>query len=249
MFAAFTCLVVFLNFPHWVFSRRIVGGYVDHIESVPYTVSIYLVDGKHFCGGSLISSEWVLTAAHCVYHRKPSELKIRIGSNYRNKDGMIREVQQIIMHEQYNPMFSLNYDVAVLRLDQRVSNKQQSVDWIRLADSGSSYYVGMKCLVSGWGQTMNPKETHTRIKSAMLEVVALSVCREMLRPNAVTENMMCAGGLRDDSCQGDSGGPLICDGRLEGIVSWGKGCGVVGNPGVYTYVPSVRRWIYDKTGV
>ncbi|XP_062552411.1 trypsin-7-like [Armigeres subalbatus] len=249
MATTITFLLIAFSFPQWVTSGKIVGGYVDFIQNVPYTVSLIKPNSGHFCGGTLISSEWVVTAAHCVYKVSPDDLDVRIGSSFRSKGGVIREVQQVIVSERYYPTLSMDYDVAVLKLKQRVSNIFDSINWVRMADSNSKYYAGMLCLVSGWGKTKDPNQSNNQIKSAMVEYIETNTCRRLLQPSVITERMICAGGQRDDACQGDSGGPLVCAGLLVGIVSWGKGCGNLKSPGVYTYVPEVRNWIYEKTGV
>nr|XP_019535913.2 trypsin-7-like [Aedes albopictus] len=249
MFAICILLIALFNFPNYVVPGKIVGGYVDTIRNVPYTVSLQLIYEGHFCGGSLISSDWVVTAAHCVHGRSPSALTVRVGSSYRDSGGVLRDVRQIIVPEQYNPTASFDFDVALLNLMQRVSSSYETVDFIRMYEASFPTPKGMKCLTSGWGATKNPNQSSGRIKSAMLDIVDIDMCRHALYPSPVTDKMICAGGQNDDACQGDSGGPLVCAGRLAGIVSWGRGCGVVGTPGVYTFLPKVRMWIYEKTGV
>lgn len=227
---------------------KIVGGYLDRIEQVPFTVSLNRPNFGHFCGGSLISNRWIATAAHCVNNANAADITVRAGSTNKNKDGQLRNVKQIIVHEQYTPTISYDYDVALLELTEpfQFSNK---ISTIKLADESKTLTINQDCLVSGWGTTKDNKQPFQHLKSAMVSLVGITPCRKMLYPSEVSDRMLCAGGHQDDSCQGDSGGPLMCGGRLAGIVSWGKGCGVEGNPGVYTYVPAMRTWIRNKARI
>ncbi|XP_009697634.1 PREDICTED: blarina toxin-like, partial [Cariama cristata] len=81
-------------------------------------------------------------------------------------------------------------------------------------------------------------------------VVSDNQCQKVYG-SKVTEDMLCAGVAAGgkDSCQGDSGGPLICNGVLQGIVSWGDHpCGQAGKPGVYSEVYNYLSWIQETTG-
>ncbi|XP_065077864.1 trypsin-7-like [Ochlerotatus camptorhynchus] len=226
----------------------IVGGYMDKIQHVPYAVSLNRPQFGHFCGASLISNKWIITAAHCVNTANAADLTVRAGSTYKNKEGQLRNVKQIIFHEQYTPKISYDYDVAVLEMTEPFQFSDK-ISAILLGDDSQMYNINQDCLVSGWGTTKDSKNPNQQLKSAMVALVGITPCRKMLYPSEVSDRMVCAGGHNDDSCQGDSGGPLMCGGRLAGIVSWGQGCGVQGKPGVYTYVPAVRKWIWQKTGI
>uniref|UniRef100_A0A8B9C687 Peptidase S1 domain-containing protein n=1 Tax=Anser brachyrhynchus TaxID=132585 RepID=A0A8B9C687_9AVES len=88
-----------------------------------------------------------------------------------------------------------------------------------------------------------PEDLHC----AKVTIVSEEQCRRIY-PGSITPNMVCAGEPRNraDSCQGDSGGPLVCDGRLQGIVSWGPGvCGDPQKPGVYVNLCKYTRWIQE----
>ncbi|KAJ8412015.1 hypothetical protein AAFF_G00142820 [Aldrovandia affinis] len=102
---------------------------------------------------------------------------------------------------------------------------------------------GMTCTVSGWGVT----QVYSNYLSPELRAVDVQIipyCRYYYF-RRITKNMICAGSVfgGKDSCQGDSGGPLICNGFLEGIVSWGISCAKPYYPGVYTKVKNYVRWI------
>ncbi|NXN98364.1 TRY3 protein, partial [Rhinopomastus cyanomelas] len=108
--------------------------------------------------------------------------------------------------------------------------------------------TGTNCTVMGWGTTTSPEETVPDTPQCLeVTVVAQGACEEAYG-SKVTEDMVCAGGTQagKDSCQGDSGGPLLCEGVLQGIVSWGDyPCGQLGHPGVYSRVHNYMPWILE----
>ncbi|NWQ92288.1 KLK8 protein, partial [Burhinus bistriatus] len=107
---------------------------------------------------------------------------------------------------------------------------------------------GKTCQISGWGSTTSPEVNFpVDLHCTKVTIVSEEQCRRIY-PNSITTNMVCAGEShsRADSCQGDSGGPLMCDGRLQGIVSWGPGiCGDPKKPGVYVNLCKYTRWLQD----
>uniref|UniRef100_A0A8C6Y641 Peptidase S1 domain-containing protein n=1 Tax=Naja naja TaxID=35670 RepID=A0A8C6Y641_NAJNA len=199
---------------------KIVGGYTCQKHSVPYQVS--LNTGYHFCGGSIINSQWIVSAAHCYR----SQLQVRLGEHSLTKDdGSEQYINSIkvISHPKYTA--SLNCISAV-----------------RLPSSCPS--TGAKCLVSGWGNTLS-SGTHfpDLLQCLSIPVLSQSQCNKAY-PGKITNNMFCAGYMEGgkDSCQVDSGGPVVCNGELQGVVSWG-GCALEGKPGVYVKVCNYVSWI------
>ncbi|EAT42007.1 AAEL006429-PA [Aedes aegypti] len=226
--------------------ERIVGGYDDTIENVPYTVSLNKIGFGHFCGGTLISFEWVLTAAHCLVGETPDDLYVRAGSTYKNKGGTIRKVQRVIPHERYSKEINLDFDIGLVQL-KRPLPASDYIDWIPLIMYDTTR-PGNECIISGWGTTKQKETQFQLLKSAVVQIVSKNACQRALYRKVITRNMMCAGAQKHDACQGDSGGPMICTGRLTGVVSWGEGCATIGKPGVYTSVFELRSWILDYAG-
>ncbi|XP_026041129.1 trypsin-3-like isoform X2 [Astatotilapia calliptera] len=221
--------------------NKIVGGYECPKNSVPYQVSLFT--GYNFCGGVLISDEWVLSAAHC----KPnSNLEIRLGEhNIWEPDGTEQHIMsaEFIRHPDYDSR-TQDSDIMLIKLSRPAtlsSYVRPAVLPSRCASEGTV------CQVSGWGN-LRPSDEGSRYpdKLQCLEVPLLSddTCFNAY-PFQITENMICAGYLEGgkDSCQGDSGGPLMCDGELQGVVSWGHGCAQRNKPGVYTKVCNYVSWI------
>ncbi|KAJ8782884.1 hypothetical protein J1605_009492 [Eschrichtius robustus] len=217
---------------------KIVGGYTCAAHSVPYQVS--LNSGYHFCGGSLINRQWVLSAAHCYKSR------MQVGLGAHNIDVLEGNEQfisaaKIIVHPSYDKK-TLNNDIMLIKLSQPATLNTQ-VATVSLPRYCAA--AGTQCLISGWGNTKSSGSSFPELLQCLkAPILSDSVCLNAY-PRQITSNMMCLGFLEGgkDSCQGDSGGPVVCNGQLQGIVSWGYGCALKGKPGVYTKVCKYVKWI------
>ncbi|XP_072508616.1 anionic trypsin-2-like [Notamacropus eugenii] len=218
---------------------KIIGGYTCEANSLPYQVSLNY-NGGHHCGGSLINDQWVLSAAHCY----KSQLQVILGEhNIDVLEGneQFIDAEKIIQHPNYHRS-SPNNDIMLLKL-KTPAVLNSHVATISLPKSCAP--VGTECLISGWGNTAIYGVDYPDVLQC-LEVPILSDADcQSAYPGRITENMVCAGFLEGgkDSCQGDSGGPMVCNEVLQGIVSWGYGCGLSDNPGVYTKVYNYVDWI------
>ena len=205
--------------------------------------------GGHFCGGSLVREDWVVTAAHCVEGDSPNSIQVKIGlHNVNGTTGSVtRNVSEIIIHPQYSS-WSLDNDYALLRLSSPITNFEP----IQLITDTAHDEEPIMSTVMGWGATQSGGWS----SSLLLEVdVPIDNSCGNYSNSSITNNMVCAGDSNggEDSCQGDSGGPLIMtnsDGEYEliGIVSWGYGCAEAGYPGVYSKVWSKLDWFFSYIG-
>nr|XP_002721889.1 serine protease 1 [Oryctolagus cuniculus] len=217
---------------------KIVGGYTCQANSVPYQVS--LNSGYHFCGGSLINSQWVVSAAHCY----KSQIQVRLGEhNIKVTEGSEQFISssKVIRHPSYNSA-TVDNDIMLIKLKSAASLNSK-VAAVSLPSSCAS--AGTQCLVSGWGNTLSSGTNNPDLLQCLkAPILSDSTCRSSY-PNQITSNMFCLGFLEGgkDSCQGDSGGPVVCNGALQGIVSWGYGCAQKNKPGVYTKVCNYVSWI------
>lgn len=241
MSKAVIALTLLASFSGFV-DGRIIGGAEIAIQRTPYQVSLQFL-GKHFCGGTLINEDWVLTASHCLY-RVPAKLliQVRVGSPTWNEGGQLFDVMNVISHEEFKKETLVN-DIALIQLYKKF-NLPASAQAIPLATVESA--PGTRATLSGWGQTSEfDKTMPTNLHGVEVTLITREECRnEYPPPEEILDTNVCAFTIGRDSCQGDSGGPMVTNGKLSGVVSWGIGCG--SKPGVYTNVPKYLDWINDK---
>ncbi|XP_022529987.2 trypsin-3 [Astyanax mexicanus] len=218
---------------------KIVGGYECPKNSVPYQVSLNI--GYHYCGGSLITTEWVLSAAHCY----KSSYQVRLGEHNIKSDDegteQFIDSAKIIKHPSYSSL-TFNNDIMLIKL-KSPATLNSYVSTVALPSSCAS--AGTYCLISGWGNTLSSGSNYPDTLQCLdAPILSDSNCRRAY-PLLITSNMFCAGFMEGgkDSCQGDSGGPVVCNGEVQGIVSWGYGCAQKNSPGVYTKVCNYNSWI------
>ncbi|XP_041696997.2 serine protease 56-like [Coregonus clupeaformis] len=230
---------------------RIVGGSPAPPGSWPWLVNLQL-DGGLMCGGVLVDRSWVVTAAHCFAGIHSESYWIAVVGEFditkTDPDEQVLKVNRIIPHPKFNPK-TFNNDIALVELTSPVVLSER-VTPVCLP-SGLEPPTGSPCLVAGWGSLYEDGPSADVVMEAEVPLLPQSTCRSALGKELVTNTMLCAGYLSGgvDSCQGDSGGPLIYEdhvsGRfqLQGITSWGDGCGEKGKPGVYTRVSAFSDWI------
>ena len=252
-----------------IISPRIVGGNQVSISTAPWQVALILTNAPNnyqgqFCGGSLISSLWIVTAAHCVVSQSgtlaPSSLGIQAGSAILSTSVLsFRTVSEIIPHPEYR-VSSKNHDIALIRLATPVTlgGNTQAIPIFRseVANDTPGY-------VTGWGQTTVTTSWGTYFQGTSNFPTALHGTNLWVadnncwgeRPGSYRSDLMiCAGtfGWMNDTCQGDSGGPLAIqvsgNSFLAGVTSFGAGCAWL-SPGIYTKVSRYASWIDDKTAL
>ncbi|XP_073811936.1 trypsin-1-like [Musca autumnalis] len=235
--------------------RRIVGGYETQVNQYPW-MAMLLFRGHFYCGASLISDRYVLSAAHCLRSFPRPFISVRLMA-HNLKDRTVRVIDRmaakVVVHPKYS-MSNNDNDIGLVKLDQAVE-MSKVMRPVCLAMSDRSYDNEL-AVITGWGVTTEGGQVSQTLREVKVPILSQMACHETkYGKDRITENMLCAGTAEGgmDACQGDSGGPLMVANEelnifhLAGVVSWGEGCAREDYPGVYTRVSKYIDWIEDNT--
>ncbi|XP_047464925.1 serine protease 27-like [Mugil cephalus] len=238
--------------------NRIVGGVDASQGAWPWQVDIQTSVG-HICGGSIITENWVLSAAHCFPN--PSDLSpyiIYVGRyqlNGFNRYETLHHARQVVIAPGYEDPHN-GKDLALVELSSPITWSDHASP-ICLPTASTLFPSNMFCYVTGWGNIREdvPLQGIGTLQEVQVPIISQSSCQDMYQTDPaeqvdILSDMICAGYQEGgkDSCQGDSGGPLVCqmvNGTWvqAGVVSFGLGCAKQNKPGVYTRLTSYSSFI------
>jgi len=195
--------------------ERIVGGAEADINEWPWMVSMLFSDGaRHKCGGTVVASEWIVTAAHCLYEdpeltveTKAEDISIVLGEHDNSIEGeeilprKVVKVSKYIKHPDYDTG-SFNADIALLKLAVKVDLNTYTPACI--ANAGDDF-TGKTAWVYGWG-ALSPGtgDYPDKLQELSVKIVSQDVCQAAHDDLGwtITDGMLCAGGVTgEDSCQ------------------------------------------------
>ena len=217
---------------------------------IPWQVSLrYCAHGNcHYCGGTILDSKTILTAAHC--EPVAGEEYVMAGAKNVKKGKNIKIAQVITNPDAPFNDTTLDNDIVILKLEKAIKfNKNRQPACLPSDDFEPE--VGSTCFVSGWGSLKEgANKLPKKLQYVGVPMISNQACNDAYADyGGITDNMICAGFEEGgkDSCQGDSGGPFICmeNGTpvITGVVSWGVGCARAEYPGVYAKVTNYLPWI------
>jgi secreted trypsin-like serine protease len=241
---------------HGSSAQKIIGGAPAPAGAFPWQVSLevsWIADplAAHFCGGTIYSATWVVTAAHCVVNTSSKDVTVTAGTHSLGVGGVRVNVSRIFVKPDYNDAKHDN-DVALIELFNPLplGAEISSLASVSAAAESEVLKKDAPLIVAGWGATVVGGKPVRDLRYVEIPFVERSDCnRSLAYDGAVTNNMICAGATAGgkDSCQGDSGGPLTAQSAdrpiLVGVVSWGEGCASANKVGVYTRVANYSGWI------
>ncbi|XP_021163439.2 duodenase-1 [Fundulus heteroclitus] len=242
MFAMNEVQLLFVLFflRHTVQGYHIIHGHKAPPNSMPYMVSVQS-NGKHACGGFLISEDFVVTAAHCS--TPEPDVVVMGNQDIQSSDIQTRNIEYICKHPSYQNL-GFGHDIMLLKLSGKVSLNNR-VKTIKFPTSDIILADNENCSVAGWGKDETHNVSHY-LRVANVRIVNPKVC-QMQWDNTLPPNVICAGGYQTNKgfCQGDSGGPLVCNGIAVGIVSFNRyrKCDYPDVPNIYTDISKYRQWL------
>uniref|UniRef100_A0A1A9WP17 Peptidase S1 domain-containing protein n=1 Tax=Glossina brevipalpis TaxID=37001 RepID=A0A1A9WP17_9MUSC len=228
---------------------RVVAGRNANQGQFPYIVSLRFMD-THICGGSIISANYILTAAHCLsteiddesFDLEPHRLSIYAGSIHLGSGGVAVQVAEYTKHPGYAGLYR---DIAVVRLAQPL-NFTDEIRPINLSQSDPPSFANAD--IVGWGRLYENGPRPDILQYNSMASLSHDLC-DMLNP-LVDESFLCLLPHRREPngiCNGDSGGPAVYNDVLVGVTNFATDACGSAHPDVFANVAYYADWIRENS--
>ncbi|ENN70352.1 brachyurin-like [Dendroctonus ponderosae] len=229
---------------------RVIGGTVAARGAFPYQAAL-IVNLLSFCGASIISGDWILTAAHCV----DSALVVQVVVGAHNPRTTVDEPTQVrlsangrVIHSAWDRA-NLQNDIALLRV-AGIPVGSPGISSISLAPATSGTFAGSTGILTGWGRTSDASNAvSNELRTVQLPILTNAVCQSSFGSIVTAQHICTSGAGTRGACNGDSGGPLVVSGVEVGVVSFGASQCEAGHPSVFARVSYFRNWISSNSGI
>lgn len=227
-------------------NARIVGGSPIARGQAPYQVSLRTQMNQHFCGGAILTQNWILTSGHCVNGRQPADI-IAVAGSVSLREGTGHQVSQIFLHPEFQ-FEGLKNDIAVVQIESRFVFNMI----VQPASLGGEYInKDLNAMLTGWGQTSFPGSLSDELMGINMVTISNEECiaahsssSEEGAPEILETNICAVSGQETGACMGDSGSALVANRQIVGLMSWGVPC-AKNLPDVFTRVSMYRDWIVE----
>ncbi|KAL0480186.1 Tmprss2 [Acrasis kona] len=234
--------------------QLIAGGTLANPGDLPHQVLLYYQDPdtltQKTCGGAMINSQWIMTAAHCFETSTDASKYFVIAGETNIVNKVRHRVTKIVRHPNFIVKQNIN-DIALAKLDTTLQ-ETSTLKYVNIPNTISNLNTGNLLWISGWGVFMDGTVPNDLYK-AQIPLQPQTFCTDYFyAQNYSPSYFICAGdGLGKDSCQGDSGGSIVQKDNINdtrwtsyGITSYGPtGCGDKGSVGAYARVDIHSQWI------
>jgi len=232
-------------------SANIVNGFDATPGEFPWQASFQLNSGFHFCGASIVSDRWLVTASHCVEGQRAENVKVVLGlHDQRQRIGNPVEyaISRIIAHPQYDSSTIAN-DITLIQTVEPIQ-MTANIQPVALPTQDQDF-SDQSCEISGWGELGWNQGSPDKLQKLEVKVGNYKYCAwtANLWDNADRVCILPDNGQKASACRGDSGGPLVCDGTLVGAASYVFGQCSTTSPNVYASVAHFRGWIKEQSGL
>jgi secreted trypsin-like serine protease len=255
-------ILIFVFTSHFALSQsNIIGGVEVDISVIPWQVSLEDIafNNQHFCGGSILTNRWILTAAHCIRsgQSNPNLIRVHAGATDQTNNAIGQRIvcDQVIVHPQYNAT-TFDNDIALLHLSAplQMNNNVRTANYSTLCNTPDALIApGSSAAITGWGRTCNTCPVSNTLRGVIVPVISNAQAMQIQQNNnpgntgVVTNNMLAFFQPGTAAAPGDSGGPattLDANGNpvVIGVSSWGY-FPKEANPTIYTRVRNYGVWI------